>query len=136
MATAPNNEAVSIVIEWLDAMRRGDCDATAECFRPSVTWRGIVPDAVCRDRIEVLDMLEDRLAVGTPRAETVELIRGDTGVVLGVRSDDLQVIADVRVPRQLYNVFEIRDGRIAAVRDFVRRRDALHAAGATEPQWM
>jgi ketosteroid isomerase-like protein len=136
MATAPNNQAVSLVIEWLDAMRRGDRDATAECFRPNVTWRGIVSDAVCRDRTEVLDMLEDRLAVGTPRAETVELICGDTGVVLGVRSDDLQVIADVRVPGQLYNVFEIRDGRIAAVRDFIRRRDALHAAGATEPQWM
>jgi ketosteroid isomerase-like protein len=135
MATAPNNQAVGVVIEWLDAMRRGDRGAIAECFRPNVTWRGIVSDAVCRDRTEVLDMLEDRLAVGTPRAETLELIRGDTGVVLGVRSDDLKVIADVRVPGQLYNVFEVRDGRIAAVRDFVRRRDALHAAGATEPQW-
>jgi hypothetical protein len=71
-------------------------------------------------------VLEDRLAVGTPRAETLELTRGDTSVVLR---------ADVRLPGQLYNVFEIRDGRIAAVGDFVRRRDTLHAAGATEPQW-
>ena len=135
MATAPNSRAVGVVIEWLDAMRRGDRDAIAACFRPAVIWRGIVPDAVCHDRTEVLDMLDDRRAIGTPRTETLELIRGDTGVVLGVRSDDLQVIADVRVPGQLYNVFEVRDGRIAAVRDFIRRRDALHAAGATEPQW-
>ena len=63
------------------------------------------------------------------------MIRGDTGVALGVRSDDVQVIADVPVPGQLYNVFEVRDGRIASIRDFIRRRDALHAAGASEPQW-
>jgi hypothetical protein len=45
MATAPNNQAGSVVIDWLDAMRRGDRDAVAECFRPGVTGRGIVPDA-------------------------------------------------------------------------------------------
>jgi ketosteroid isomerase-like protein len=135
MATAPNNQAVGVVIEWLHAMRRGDRDAIAECFRPDVTWRGIVSDAVCRDRAEVLDMLEESLAVGPPRAQALELVRGDAGVVLGVRSDDLTVIADVPVPGQLYNVFEVRDGRIASIRDFIRRRDALHAAGATEPQW-
>jgi ketosteroid isomerase-like protein len=116
-------------------MRRGDRDAIARCFRADVTWRGIVSDAVCRDRAEVLDMLEHRLAVGPPRVETLELICGDTGAVLGVRSDDLQVIADVPVPGQLHNVFEVRDGGIAAVHDHVRRRDALHAAGANEPQW-
>jgi ketosteroid isomerase-like protein len=121
MSTAPNNHAMAVVIEWLDAMRRGDRDAVTECFRPDVTWRGIVPDAVCRGRTEVLDMLEHRLAVGPPRAEALEVIRGDTCVVLGVRSDDLQVIADVPVPGQLCNVFEVRDGRMTAVRDFVRR---------------
>jgi len=135
MATAPNHQALGVVVEWLDAMRRGDRDALVECFWPDVTWRGIVPDAVCRDRAEVLDMLEHRLAVGTPRAEALELIHGNTGVALGVRSDDLQEIADVPVPGQLFNVFEVRDGRIASIRDFIRRRDALHAAGANEPRW-
>jgi hypothetical protein len=52
MATAPNNQAMDVVIEWLNAMRRGDRDAIAECFRPNVTWRGIVSDAVCHDRTE------------------------------------------------------------------------------------
>jgi len=135
MSAAPNNEAVAVVIAWLDAMRRGARDALADCFRPDVTRRGIVPDAVCHDRTEALDMLEQGVTVGTPRAEALEVIRGDTGVALGVRSDDLQVIADVPVPGQLYNVFEVRDGRIASIRDFIRRRDALHAAGASEPQW-
>jgi ketosteroid isomerase-like protein len=80
-------------------------------------------------------MLEHRLAVGPPRAEALEVIRGDTGVGRGVRSGDLQLIADLPVPGQLYNVFEVRDGRIASIRDFIRRRDALHAAGASEPPW-
>ena len=36
---------------------------------------------------------------------------------------------------QLYNVFRVREGRIAAVADYALREDALEAAGATEPDW-
>jgi ketosteroid isomerase-like protein len=102
MATASNDQMVAVVIEWLDAMRRGDRDALAECFRPDATWRGIMPDAVCHDRAEVLDMLEHRLAVG-------------------VRSDDLRVIADVPAPGAALR--RLRDPRRA------RRADTwLHPA--------
>ena len=52
------------MIAWLDAMRRGARDALADCFRPDVTRRGIVPDAVCHDRTEALDMLDRELPSG------------------------------------------------------------------------
>jgi hypothetical protein len=32
MSTAPNHQAVGVLIEWLDAMRRGDRDTLAECL--------------------------------------------------------------------------------------------------------
>jgi hypothetical protein len=51
-------------------------------------------------------MLADRLATGVPRTSALELIAGETAVVLGVRSDDLLAIAGVPLPGQLYNVFE------------------------------
>jgi hypothetical protein len=80
-------------------------------------------------------MLADRLATGVPRTSALELIAGETAVVLGVRSDDLLAIAGVPLPGQLYNVFEILDARITSARDFARRTDALRAARAREPQW-
>jgi limonene-1,2-epoxide hydrolase len=134
MSTA-SNDALGVVIGWLDAMRREDREAVAHCFKAEVTWRGLPEDALCRNRDEVLDMLEDRLAGDPPRTAALELIGGDAAVVLGARSDDLQAIGDVPLPDQLYNVFEVRDGQIASVRDFSRRRDALHAARAGEPHW-
>jgi hypothetical protein len=36
---------------------------------------------------------------------------------------------------QLFNVFRVREGRIAAVADYALREEALEAAGATPPDW-
>jgi ketosteroid isomerase-like protein len=80
-------------------------------------------------------MLAARLVASVPPTTALELISGETGVVLGVRSDDLREIAGVPLAGELYNVFEIRDGRIASARDFCHRGEALLAAGALEPQW-
>jgi hypothetical protein len=44
-------------------------------------------------------------------------------------------VGGVDVGGQLYNVFRVRDGRIAAVADYALREDALEAAGATPPDW-
>jgi ketosteroid isomerase-like protein len=135
MSTAPNEQALAVVVAWLDAMRRGDLEAVAGCFHTDVTWRAVRDAARCSNRSEVVDMLADRLATGVPRAAALELIAGEAAVVLGVGSDDLREIAGVPLLGQLYNVFEIRDARIASARDFVRRSDALRAAGAVEPRW-
>jgi limonene-1,2-epoxide hydrolase len=135
MSTASNEQALSVVVAWLDAMRRGDLEAVAACFHTDVTWRAVRDAGVCSNQDEVVDMLADSLATGVPRVTALEMIAGNTAVVLGVRSDDLREIADVPLPGQLYNVFEIRDARIASVRDFVWRSDALRAAGAVEPEW-
>jgi ketosteroid isomerase-like protein len=135
MSTAPNEQALAVVVAWLDAMRRGDLETAAGCFHPDVTWRAVRDAALCGNRSEVVDMLAASLATGAPRATALELIAGRTAVVLGVRSDDLREIAGVPLPGQLYNAFEIRDGRIASARDFSHRGETLRAAGALEPQW-
>lgn len=132
MPTTSNVQALGVVVAWLDAMRRGESDAVAGCFRPDVSWHGVPDDALCSNRDEVLGMLERSPRLNT---EALELIVGDSAVVLGVRSPELREIGDVPLAGQLYNVFEIREGAIASVRDFTRRGDALRAAGAHAPEW-
>jgi len=132
MQPTPKHQALSVVVAWLDAMRRGEPETAAACFRADVRWRGLPDDAVCTSRDEVLDMLRH---TPPPDTEALELNAGKGTVVLGVRSQDLTEIGEVPLAAQLYNVFEIRDGAIASVRDFAHRADALRAAQAQEPKW-
>ena len=63
------------------------------------------------------------------------MIPGDNGVVLGVRSGELQEFGEVSLPAQLFNVFGFDDGHIVSVQDFAHRDDALRSARARAPQW-
>ena len=132
MSTARDN--LEVVVPWLDAMRRADLAAVEAVLESTVVWRGLPAGAVCHDRDEVLDMLRaDELREGLRSIWALELVAGESAVVLGVRSPALDPIGDVAPPRQLFNVFAIRGGRIAAIQDYATRADALRAAGAEEP---
>jgi hypothetical protein len=103
--------AIEAVVGWMDAMRRGDLTAAAQWFDSQVTWRGISPDAVCRDREDVLEMLGDglipcpedpdayELEPGLRGAEAVELVSAGTGTVEGARAQ-----RDRRRPRRRTNL--------------------------------
>src|SRR6058998_3676377 len=132
MSTARDN--LEVVVAWLDAMRRADLAAVEAVLESTVVWRGLPAGAVCHDRDEVLDMLRaDELREGLRSIWALELVAGESAVVLGVRSPGLDPIGDVAPSRQLFNVFAIRGGRIAAIQDYATRADALRAAGAEEP---
>jgi hypothetical protein len=140
--------AMEAVVGWLDAMRRGDIDAAAEWFDPEVSWRGL-GDAVCRNRVDVLEMLGDsfipcpedpesvELEPGLRGAEAVELVCPDAQtVVLGAKVAGMSEVNGVSVDGQLYNVFRVLGGRIVEVTDFARRGEAFAAADAHAPGWL
>jgi hypothetical protein len=139
--------AIEAVVGWMDAMRRGDLDDAAGWFHPDVTWTGVGKYAVCRNRDDVMGMLGDSLVPcpadpqsyeeeGLRGAVAVELIAPSQGtVVLGAKVPGMTEVGGMDVGGQLYNVFRVRDGRIAAVADYALREDALEAAGATPPDW-
>ena len=131
----PQRQPLEVLVAWLDAMRRQDLQALSDCYAPDVVWRGVVPDAVCHNRQEVLDNLAEQLSEGLPRVEALELVATDNAVVLGVRSPDLTEVAGVPLAGQIFNVFTVVDGRIVAVQDHPGRAAALHAAGANKPVW-
>jgi limonene-1,2-epoxide hydrolase len=127
-------DPLDTVVGWLDAMRRGDVDDVERWLDPNVTWRGVRDTAVCRNREEVIDMLQDSLE-GRLGAEAVELITAEGAVVMGAKVPGLAEIRGSDVRGQLFNVFRVGCGRIVAVEDYARREEALTAAGAKAPQW-
>jgi hypothetical protein len=140
--------AIEAVVGWMDAMRRGDLAAVAEWLDPQVSWRGVREDALCRNRNDVLEMLGESLVPcpgdparhelepGLRGAEAVELITaGAETVVLGAKVPGLGDTGGEDLGGQLFNVFRVRDGRIAEVADYARRQEALAAAGARAPAW-
>jgi limonene-1,2-epoxide hydrolase len=129
-------ENLGIVAAWLDAMRRRDLKALEQLLEPTVVWRGVPADAICHNRDDVLSMLRaDEFHASVREVDALELVAGTATVVLGVRSPDLDEIGDVPLDGQLFNVFTLRDGRIAAIQDYAKRADALLAAGAQAPAW-
>jgi limonene-1,2-epoxide hydrolase len=127
-------EPLDLVVAWLDAMRRGDLKDVERRFDPDVTWRGIRASDICRNRDEVLEMLQGSLE-GRLGAEAVELIAGDGVAVLGAKVPGLAEIGGTDVRGQLFNVFRVGCGRIIAVEDYAHREEALAAAGVNAPQW-
>jgi limonene-1,2-epoxide hydrolase len=128
-------EPLDIVVGWLDAMRRGDVDDVERWLDPDMTWRSVHNAAVCRNRKEVIDMLQGSLE-GRLGAEAVELIAADGAVVLGAKVPGLSEIGGIDARGQLFNVFRVGCGRVVAVEDYLRREEALQAAGAQAPQWV
>jgi catechol 2,3-dioxygenase-like lactoylglutathione lyase family enzyme len=126
---------LEVVVGWLDAMRRSDVAEVERWLEPEITWRGVRDAAICRNREDVLEMLRGSLEGGFG-AQAVELIPGETGVVLGAKVSGLGEIGGVELRGQLYNVFRVSCGRIAAAEDYAYRDEALAAAAARPPNWV
>ena len=127
-------EPLDAVVGWMDAMRRGDLDDVERWLDPEVTWRGVRDAAICRNRDEVLEMLQGSLE-GRLGADAIELIAGDGAAVLGAKVPGLAEIGGVELRGQLFNVFRVGCRRIVAVEDYAHRDEALAAAGAKPPRW-
>jgi ketosteroid isomerase-like protein len=129
-------EILSLAVRWLDALRSGDLAALEEILAPSVVWRGVVPDAICHDRDEVIALLREQIAEGLPDVYAVECVAGESSFAVGYRATDLTEVAGEPLPGQIWNVMTIRDGEIVEMKDFAQRNDALRAAEAGDPAWV
>jgi hypothetical protein len=125
----PEANIAVILTDWLGALRRHDLEAVERSMVPDIVWQGVREDFVCPDRAAVLVLLREwqREDHGV---EALELVATEDRVVLGVRSTQLQEIGGVPLGGQILNDFTLSDGRIVRIDDYLRRSEALAAAGA------
>ena len=113
---------------WLDAVRRRDKDAMAAALDPDVFWQGVRPELTCRGAEEVMETyLSGVDALG--EVESLELLGAERAAVLVARGSDLGEIGGVGLGSEICNVFTFEDGQIVRIEDYLRRDEALAAAG-------
>jgi ketosteroid isomerase-like protein len=119
---------LELVLDWIDALRRGNLDAIAERFHPEVAWEDVAGGVACEGREQVLDWL--RAAPSQPTdVDALELLADADQVVFGVRNHARQELAGVQLHGELFTVFTVREGQIVHLRDHAHRADALADAG-------
>ena len=125
---------IELLLDWIDALRRGDLDQIRELLDPHVTWHGVTDDLACIGREAVIDVLKDQLPM-CMRADAIELVVAPGHLVLGTRNTSLPDPPGVPLHGQVYNVFELDENRIRTIRDFAAREAACRIAGLDGDDW-
>jgi ketosteroid isomerase-like protein len=123
---------IELMIGWLDALRRGDREAVAASLDPDIVWYGRRPDLICHGPEEVVETFISQRDQGYD-IDSLELIGGMDSVVLHARLPDRHSVDGTSIDGELYNVFSVSGGKVTRIKDFVRRDQALAAAGIPEP---
>jgi ketosteroid isomerase-like protein len=132
-----SQQNVEIVRQYFPAYDRSGLDGLAEFWHPDINWRaaegalddvGLMegPDAL-RDHLRQWEAIFEK-----SRMEVEELIDAGDQVVALVRGFGRMKGSDAEVDLRYAIVFTIRDGKIAAGRDYFTREQALEAAGLSE----
>jgi hypothetical protein len=104
-----------------EAIEQGDLTAFEEVLAPDIVWVGLWPGQLCRNRGEVLEMLEHAQANDVAARPEIVRDEGDRFVV------DPHLPIDGR-----HQVFVLREGVVSEVRAYPDRAAAL---AAMEPEW-
>jgi hypothetical protein len=93
----------------------------------SVVWHGPLPHLVCRNRDEVVYMLEHKRAI-PPRLTRIEAQEFGEKVAITVEGPDFpeNEILPAAAPRSL--VFTFRDGKVVRIESVASREEALELA--------
>jgi ketosteroid isomerase-like protein len=120
-----------ILVDWLGAHRDDDLERLAALLDPDVEQRWVDGNVYCANRDELLAWKAAQPTHADYLLDAVEALRGDDEhVVLGIHGAHVEEVGGEHVGGHLYEVFTIRDGHIVAIRAYLRRDEALAAAGA------
>jgi uncharacterized protein len=132
-----SEENVEVVRQGFSAYDRGGLDALAEFWHPDVNWRaaeGALDDVGLMEGPDALrhyyEQWEDTFE--TIRTEVEELVEAGDQVVAVVRGIGRMKESEAEVDVRYAIVLSIRDGKIAAGREYFTREEALEAAGLRE----
>lgn len=120
--------SIALLLDWIDALRSADLDRIRTLLDPHVTWHGLTDELACDGREDVIGAIEGQLPM-CMGAEALELVVAPDHLILGTRNQSLPDPPGVTLGGQIYNVYELAQGRIKEIRDFAARKDAFRAAG-------
>jgi hypothetical protein len=120
--------SIALLLDWIDALRSADLDRIRTLLDPHVAWHGLTDELACDGREEVIGAIEGQLPM-CMGAEALELVVAPDHLILGTRNRSLPDPPGVSLGGQIYNVYELAQGRIKEIRDFAARNDAFRAAG-------
>jgi ketosteroid isomerase-like protein len=124
-----SEEAMEVVLDHLHARRRRDIEAVAATLAPDVVHEGVRPELICRNRDEVLSMVERSMQATRFGIERIEILdAGPDQAVLGAAGPGLRDVEEASPDGEVFILMTVRDGRIIRMRDFRARTDALAAA--------
>jgi len=105
--------------------QRGDLSVLQGMLDPLVEWRTWNDEGNCHDRDEAMEVIRAALDRGVAVEVPAFLDAGDKLVLMP------REMPPFFPPEAegLFQVWEFRDGKVVAMRDFIRRADALAAAG-------
>jgi hypothetical protein len=116
---------------WFDALRRRDTETMVAALAPDVVWQGVRERLVCNGPAEVVVETFVSGYDANQEIDSLELLGGERHIVLGVHAPDLGEIGEVEIGSEIYNVFTIDNDKITRIEDYLRRDEALAAAGLT-----
>jgi ketosteroid isomerase-like protein len=108
-------------------VERGDLDVFREMLDPEVEWRAWNDEGNCHTRDEVMGTIRDALDVGVP-VRMPEFIGTGNRFVMIPDLDELPSFFPSGA-EGLFQVIEMRNGKVIRMRDFIRRDQALEEAG-------
>jgi ketosteroid isomerase-like protein len=109
-----------------EVIERGDVAAFRELLDPDVVWVGVYPGQLCRDRDDVLAMLD--LPLTAQRTVAPEILAERDGMLaVAVHADPPPEWAP-----DLHQVIVLQEGRVVEMRDYASRAEAV---AAVESPW-
>jgi ketosteroid isomerase-like protein len=127
-------DAVEVVRELYAAVAAGDRDAIAARLAADVRWQGRERGPRWRRRRSACagahDATRSMLLIGRKLPTLQPLMfqaRGDR-VLVGLSAETME-----RRPTRWWTVLTVRDGKVAAIEDCARQRDALRALARSTP---
>jgi ketosteroid isomerase-like protein len=133
-----SQENVEIVRRGFTALARGGVDAAAELWHPKISWRAVenAPDDVgeMRGIAAARRYVEDWFDTFDEfTSEPEELIAvGDDQVVAVIHVSGRARVSGIRTETRYASVSTIRDGKVARVREYSTKDEALKAVGLEE----
>jgi uncharacterized protein len=132
-----SQENVEIVRRGYEAFNRGDLEGMVADFAPSFEYvpTGAVPgfDRAYQGPEGLMEFVDwMRAEFDYARADIDELIEARDQVLVGVTARGLGKQSGVEVTWHIWHLWTVRDDKVVQGQGFVKREDALEAAGLRE----